>query len=75
MYLLEIPNYLKALYMYRYLISVLSIVPQWAKKRLSFLFVLATGFQIDVYRGGIIDKTVMYEAVSRTHGHDISIWV
>jgi len=39
------------------------------------LFSLATGFQIDVYRGGIIDKTVMYEAVSRTHWHDISIWV
>jgi len=36
---------------------------------------LATGFQIDVYRGGIIDKTEMYEAASRTHWHDNSIWV
>jgi hypothetical protein len=36
---------------------------------------MATGFQIDVYRGGIIDKTVMYEAVWRAHWHDISIWV
>jgi hypothetical protein len=29
-----------------------------------FLFSLATGFQIDVYRGGIIDKTLIRYANS-----------
>jgi hypothetical protein len=28
-----------------------------------------------IYRGGIIDKTKIYEADSRTGRHDISIWV
>jgi len=28
-----------------------------------------------IYRGGIIDKTKMYEADSRTSLHDFSIWV
>jgi len=28
-----------------------------------------------IYRGGIIDKTKMYEADSRTSRHNISIWV
>jgi hypothetical protein len=28
-----------------------------------------------IYRGGIIDKTKMYEADSRTGRHDFSIWV
>ena len=30
---------------------------------------------MEIYRGGIIDKTKMYEADSRTGLHDISIWV
>ena len=30
---------------------------------------------MEIYRGGIIDKTKMYEADSRTGRHDISIWV
>ena len=30
---------------------------------------------MELYRGGIIDKTKMYEADSRTGRHDISIWV
>lgn len=33
-----------------------------------FFFLLATGFQIDLYRGEIIDKTVMFEAVCRRMG-------
>jgi hypothetical protein len=28
-----------------------------------------------VYRGGIIDKTKMYDADSRTSLHDFSLWV
>jgi hypothetical protein len=36
---------------------------------------LARGFQIDVYRCGIIDKTKMYEANSRMNWQDISLWV
>ena len=28
-----------------------------------------------IYRGGIIDKTKMYDADSRTGLHNISIWV
>jgi hypothetical protein len=28
-----------------------------------------------IYRGGIIDKTKMYEAASRTGRHDFFIWV
>ena len=28
-----------------------------------------------IYRFGIIDKTKMYEADSRTGRHDISIWI
>jgi hypothetical protein len=31
--------------------------------------------QTVVFRCGIIDKTEMYEADSRMHWHDISIWV
>jgi len=30
---------------------------------------------MEIYRGGIIDKTKMYEADSRTGWHDFSIWV
>ena len=30
---------------------------------------------MEIYRGGIIDKTMMYEAHSRTERYDISIWV
>jgi hypothetical protein len=40
-----------------------------------FLFLLATRFQIDIYRGGIIDKTNMYEAALRTGWHDSPLWV
>jgi len=29
---------------------------------------------MDIYRGGIIDKTLMNEADSRTGWHDFSIW-
>jgi len=40
-----------------------------------FLAILATGFWMWIYRDGIIDKTKMYEADSRTSLHDFSIWV
>jgi hypothetical protein len=30
---------------------------------------------MEIYRFGIIDKTKMYEADSRTGWHDFSIWV
>ena len=30
---------------------------------------------MEIYRGGIIDKTKMYEADSRSNLHDFSIWV
>jgi hypothetical protein len=43
--------------------------------RLSFFDLNGNRILMDVYRGGIIDKTVMYEAVSRTHWHDITLWV
>jgi hypothetical protein len=40
-----------------------------------YLPVLARGFQMDVYRCGIVDKTEMYEGALRMNGHDSSIWV
>jgi len=39
------------------------------------LYRMTTGFQIDVYRGGIMDKTMMDEAALRTHWHDSGLWV
>jgi hypothetical protein len=36
---------------------------------------MPTGFQIDVYRGGIMDKTMMDDAVSRTLSHNSALWV
>jgi hypothetical protein len=45
------------------------------EENIVFLLVLARGFQIDVYRCGIIDKTEMYEGALRMNWHDSSIWV
>ena len=36
---------------------------------------LATGFEGDFYRGGIIDKTNVCEADSRMGWHDNRLWV
>jgi hypothetical protein len=58
-----------------YLVSVLSIVPQISNQRLSFLCCIIAGFQSDIYKGGIMDKTGMCEAASRTGRHNSPLWV
>ena len=53
----------------------LSHIIQVKNKDYRFLLVLAIGFRVDVYRGGIMDKTLMCESASRMDWHDFSIWV
>jgi len=59
-----------------YLISVLSIVPQMIGQRLSFIdkynkMIESAGD----YKGGIIDKTKMCEAIWQMGWHANLIWV
>ncbi len=59
---------------YRYLISVLSIVPPKKKARNLRSALAVAENQIDVFRSGIIDKTAMCEAVD-DFGMKYAIWV
>jgi len=45
------------------------------KQRISFLTQTARRFEDEDYRGGIIDKTMMYEAVWQMGWHANFIWV
>jgi len=57
-----------------YLISVLSIVPPKKKPELCGQALAMSENQIEVFQSGIIDKTVMYEAVDN-FGMKYAIWV
>ena len=54
---------LGSLIFYRYLISVLSIVPPKKKPELYNQALAVSENQVEVFRSGIIDKTAMNEAV------------
>jgi hypothetical protein len=58
----------------RYLISVLSIVPPKKKPELCNQELAMSENQIEVFRSGIIDKTVMCEAADN-FGMKYAIWV
>ena len=57
-----------------YLISVLSIVPPKKKPELCDQALAVSENQIELFRSGIIDKTVMDEAVNDL-GMKYAIWV
>ena len=57
-----------------YLVSVLSIVPPKKKPELYDQALAVWENQIELFRSGIIDKTVMYEAVDN-FGMKYAIWV
>ncbi len=59
---------------YRYVISVLSIVPPKKKPELYDQALAVPENQIELLRSGIIDKTVMYEAVD-DFGMKYAKWV
>ena len=59
---------------YRYLISVLSIVPPKKKPELCDQALAVSDNQIEVFRSGIIDKTAMNEAVD-DFGMKYAMWV
>ena len=59
---------------FRYLISVLSIVPPKKMQELNDQALTVSENQIKVSRSGIIDKTGMYEVVDN-FGMKYAIWV
>jgi hypothetical protein len=59
---------------YRYLVSVLSIVPPKKKPELYDQALAVSENQIELFRSGIIDKTMMDEAVDN-FGMKYAIWV
>jgi len=67
-------TYLEAQQNLRYLLSVLSIVPPKKKPELYDQALAVSENQIELLRSGIIDKTVMYEAVD-DFGMKYAIWV